>query len=290
MRHLFSVSVLLTVLYSVGYSQDTAHVKAGWNIIGSVKAGAVPEVLYTIPDSLITSSYWGYTPGVGYESTDTLINGTGYWVKAKSDGLIVFNNAPPIDSCKSRAFIYEGRLYHTVLIGEQCWMAENLDVGVMVLRVTEQTDNDTIEKYCYDNDPLNCALHGGLYLWDEAMQYTVTPGVQGICPPGWHLPTREEFETLAISVNGDGNTLKAVGQGSFSGVGTNTSGFSSLLSGFAYAGIDGFNSMDLYTYFFSSTEYDASYASIMHLYHAQNDIFLFNSTKQNGDSIRCLED
>jgi hypothetical protein len=83
----------------------------------------------------------------------------------------------------------------------------------MVTGVTAQTANDTIEKYCYNDDPLNCALYGGLYQWNEAMQWSTTPGTQGICPPGWHIPTYAEFQTLSSSVGGDGNALKAIGQG-----------------------------------------------------------------------------
>ena len=59
-------------------------------------------------------------------------------------------------------------------IGSQCWLRENLDVGTMVLGAQEQTDNGTIEKYCYDDNPANCATYGGLYQWNEAMQYDTT--------------------------------------------------------------------------------------------------------------------
>ena len=63
-------------------------------------------------------------------------------------------------------------------------MKENLNIGTLIENNTNQTDNDVIEKYCYD-----CNTYGGLYMWDEMMQYSSTPGVQGICPLGWHLPT-----------------------------------------------------------------------------------------------------
>jgi uncharacterized protein (TIGR02145 family) len=88
-----------------------------------------------------------------------------------------------------------------------------------------------IEKYCYDNLPANCDTYGGLYQWNEAMQYVQTEGAQGICPEGWHIPTLAEFQTLSSTVGGDGNALKAIGQGHDGGAGTNTSGFSALLGG-----------------------------------------------------------
>jgi len=281
--------ILLALQASSGYAQDSVQVFTGWNIIGSVKAGAIPEVLSTVPDSLITSSYFGYTPGVGYQSTDTLDNGTGYWVKARSDGLIVFHNAPPVDSCKSKAFIYEGKLYHTVLIGDQCWMAENLDVGMMILGDLNQTDNEILEKYCYGNDPLNCALYGGLYQWNEAMRFSTTAGTQGICPPGWHIPTYDDFETLSVSVGGDANSLKTVGQG-IGGGGTNTSGFSVLLTGYNYDH-GSFRSLGQLGQLWSSTEYNTSSVNALHFSGIRGDIYYtYDFLKDYGAGVRCLED
>ena len=63
------------------------------------------------------------------------------------------------------------------------------------------TDNGTMEKYCYNNEPDSCTKYGGLYQWDEMMQYTTQQGVQGICPPGWHLPTDEEWKVLEGAVD-----------------------------------------------------------------------------------------
>ena len=53
MRQYAALCILSLGLVSSGYPQDTVNVKTGWNIIGSVKAGAVPDVLTTIPDSII---------------------------------------------------------------------------------------------------------------------------------------------------------------------------------------------------------------------------------------------
>jgi uncharacterized protein (TIGR02145 family) len=230
-----------------------------------------------------------YTPGVGYRPADTLDNGVGYWVKANADGIVVFNNPPPIDSCKSQALIYQGKLYHTVKIGNQCWMAENLDVGVMIAGVNNQTDNDTIEKYCYDNDPANCALYGGLYQWNEAMQYSTSPGAQGICPTRWHIPTFAEYETLSSTVGGDGNALKNIGQGTGGGAGTNTSGFSALLAGVrSYDGY--FTNLGTNAYMWSSTEGNAALARTMTLYDYISSIGFYYDTKDKGFCIRCLKD
>lgn len=91
---------------------------------------------------------------------------------------------------------YEGQVYNTIQIFSQCWLKENLNVGTMIQGVDSADDNSIIEKYCYNNEPDSCTKYGGLYQWDEMMQYTTQQGVQGICPPGWHLPADEEWKVL----------------------------------------------------------------------------------------------
>jgi uncharacterized protein (TIGR02145 family) len=127
----------------------------------------------------------------------------------------------------SSTITYEGKVYHTVQIGNQVWLKENLDVGTMISGSQDATDNGIIEKYCYADSPANCITYGGLYQWDEAMRYVTNVGAQGICPTGWHIPAFSEIQILLASVNYDPKALKAIGQGN----GTNTSGFSFLLAG-----------------------------------------------------------
>ena len=181
---------------------------------------------------------------------------------------------------------YAGKIYNTVQIGSQCWLKENLDVGIMIDSMQNQTNNSTIEKYCYNNDPNNCNTYGGLYQWNEAMQYSRTPGTQGICPPGWHIPTMAEFQTLSMVVGGYGNALKALGQGTGSGAGTNKSGFSALLSGYRY-GSGTFEGLGNSTYFWSST--DGAY--FMYMFFNDNVInYGVSSNKEIGLCIRCVKD
>jgi uncharacterized protein (TIGR02145 family) len=97
---------------------------------------------------------------------------------------------------------YGGQTYNTVIIGDQCWMNENLNIGTSILGTNDQTDNSLIEKYCYDNDEDYCDDYGGLYQWDEAMQYTTTVGAQGICPDGWHIPSYAEVTDLYQYLDG----------------------------------------------------------------------------------------
>ena len=159
----------------------------------------------------------------------------------------------------------------------------------MILGSQNQQNNPVIEKYCYGDNETNCQLYGGLYQWNEAMQYVTTEGAQGICPTGWHIPTLAEFQTLSTTVGGDGNALKAVGQGSGAGAGTNTSGFSALLAGgrggngyFLYLGND--------AYFWSSSEYGATGAYGLLLSTNGSYIYLSGYYEEGGFSVRCLKD
>ena len=197
----------------------------------------------------------------------------------------------PTSPDTSPTITYSGKVYHTVKIGSQTWMKENLDVGAMIDSLQNPSNNGTIEKYCYGNDTANCNKYGGLYQWDEAMDYSTTNGAKGICPTGWHIPTRAEFDTLAAAVHNNSNSLKAVGQGAsqLGGAGTNTSGFSALLAGFRWH--DGhFDYLEAASTFWSSTEFNAPYADYLSLAHYGSSIFLSYSNREFGNSIRCIKD
>jgi len=196
---------------------------------------------------------------------------------------------------------YAGKVYNTVQIGTQCWLKENLDVGTQVNGSAIQTNNGTIEKYCYNDDPANCTTYGGLYEWAEAVAYTngaadltlanppLTGNVQGICPTGWHIPTNAEYQTLATAVSNNSNALKAVGQGTGAGSGTNTSGFSALLAGYCkYGGT--FLSLGGHAFFWSSTEQDAASADYMELIFDKSNINFISYGKGHGFSVRCTKD
>lgn len=111
-----------------------------------------------------------------------------------------FIHALYVDPCPSTVSDADGNVYSTTLIGNQCWMAENLNVGTKIDKEevdgSYQTDNGIKEKYCLWNSEDYCDEFGGLYQWDEAMQYVTDEGAQGICPDGWHIPTDEEWKTL----------------------------------------------------------------------------------------------
>ena len=206
-------------------------------------------------------------------------------------------------TCGTSTIIYAGQTYNTVQIGSQCWLKKNLNVGTIIAGSSDQTDNGLIEKYCYNDLESNCTTYGGLYQWAEAVQYkngatnTTSPSpaftwnVQGICPTGWHIPTQAEFQTLenSATVNNDGNTLKAIGQGTGSGVGTNMSGFSALLAG-RRTGDGTFYGLSNFTFYWGSTEGNSLTAYTMYLYYDGSGIGLYDNDKTYGFSVRCCKD
>lgn len=119
-------------------------------------------------------------------------------------------------------------------------MAENLNIGEMVRGRKDQSDDSKIERYCYDNDTLNCHYYGGLYQWAEMMQLPsecntkncadlIQPNHQGICPDGWRLLTYNDFY---IVIHSNGNTHGVEGARSTFGFGGyNTTGFSLVGAG-----------------------------------------------------------
>lgn len=185
---------------------------------------------------------------------------------------------------------YAGQIYNTIQIGRQCWLKENMNVGEMITYNKLQTDNGKIEKYCYADDSSNCTKYGGLYVWDEAMQYRQTENAQGICPQGWHIPAMAEiYDTLNAYTKGNGNLLKREDQGTGSGKGTNITGFSVLLAGYYLPKVSGFYHLNFATQFFSSKAYSTNCFGMLTSAESNsiNSIFV---TKSSGGSIRCLKD
>lgn len=205
----------------------------------------------------------------------------------------------------------DGNVYNTVQIGTQCWMKENLKVGTMINGSQEQTNNGIIEKYCYDNNESNCDTYGGLYQWNEMMQYITASGLQGICPEGWHLPTDAEWTTLtgyvssqpAYLCNSNTNyiakalaaTTHWLSRNGTCAVGNNlaannATGFMALPGGTYFANGLSFFNMSSYGYWWSSSQYDASSAWRRYLYNNSAQVTRNFNSKSGGFSVRCLKD
>ena len=176
----------------------------------------------------------------------------------------------------------DGQIYRTVKIGEQWWMAENLNYGDI-----QQTAEEDSSSYCYGNASANCEKYGRLYPWNVAM---------GICPEGWHLPDTTEWNTLFTAVGGEtsaGISLKAKDGWNSSwknnGYGSDSFGFSALLAGYRTDGGVYYASNNS-AGFWTSTEYASNRAYYMYLYYDYDSGKLNDDPKDYAYSVRCLKD
>jgi uncharacterized protein (TIGR02145 family) len=212
----------------------------------------------------------------------------------------------PVGTACGQPVSYAGESYPTVQIGTQCWFAKNLNVGTMIQEANDQTNNSTLEKYCYNNDPANCTTYGGLYQWAEAVQYQngasntaslFTPfmgNVRGICPTGWHLPSDAEWGTLETFLGGSsvaGGALKSTsGLWTSPNTGaTNSSGFSAL-PGSSRGSNGSFGSIGNVTFLWSSSESSSTNAIYRYLHAYNSNIYRSNGYKDAGFSVRCTQD
>lgn len=180
----------------------------------------------------------------------------------------------------------DGKIYRTVEIGNQTWMAENLNYL-------------TKDSYCFDDKQENCSMYGRLYTWEAA---------ESACPAGWHLPSKGEFVILMKAVGGflisegtredwddAGPKLKSGDRWAWndevgiSGNADDAFGFSAFPAGRRNAFGVG-TGMDYYAGFWSSTKYDSDSAYGMHLYSNFYYASLDTDVKYYGLSIRCLKD
>jgi uncharacterized protein (TIGR02145 family) len=222
-------------------------------------------------------------------------NGTSWDIGTNRDG----------QSCGS--VNYGGTTYNSVIIGMQCWMTQNLNIGTAILESQDQTNNTVIEKYCYNNSTANCDVYGGLYQWAEMVQYingatnttswspVPTGNLQGICPSGWHLPGDAEWSSLTTYLGGEsvaGGKMKETGTTHWltpnTGA-TNSSGFTALPGGYRYTDGNPYF-LPLGGYFWSASDYAAPHAWGRYLYYTNAGVFRNYYIKSYGYSVRCLRD
>lgn len=191
---------------------------------------------------------------------------------------------------------YDGRSYRTVLIGTQCWMKDNLNIGKWTDQgqLQKQTNNGVIEKYCYGNDFTNCDQWGGLYQWDEMMQYVQTANAQGICPTGWHIPSSQDWKTLIRYLGGEslaGGKIKYTGSNGWAtpNVGAdNSSGFTALPGGYFDYMAQRWHNQYSNGYFWSSETITKSTAVAMMVSSDRGDLDLYEEFMPSALSVRCI--
>ena len=226
---------------------------------------------------------------------------------------------------------YDGNVYNTVLIGSQCWMKENLktthysdgwpiehgsslSVGEMYVDFLYDYVHDAYYYYPGNNNSIeNVDDYGLLYnakalMRESSLSDSVPSGVQGVCPEGWHVPIRAEWEVLSAYVNSQAEYLcsgysnKAVADSigwasndeacspGYNPLDNNSSGFSARPAG-VYSGSSYANG---YATFWSSTLYCYIYGKITlavwEFGNNKSNPVITNVDARQGRSVRCLRD
>lgn len=199
------------------------------------------------------------------------------------------------------------KVYRTIVIGNQTWMAQNLNY------VTQNSfaDNE-VSSWCYENNSENCSKYGRMYNWNAAVGKTddecgykqvcgVGEGVQGVCPDGWHVPSSTEWQNLFDAVGGmenAGTALKskkgwAPPMVGLDGNGEDDFGFA-VLPGGDY-NISQFYGEGTYTQFWSSSEvgseyvFGPDYAYNYLFYSTHSNVVVDNYDKFFAFYIRCVK-
>ncbi|WP_297701171.1 fibrobacter succinogenes major paralogous domain-containing protein [uncultured Fibrobacter sp.] len=204
----------------------------------------------------------------------------------------------------------DGKVYRTVQIGDQIWMAENLNYADSV-----KTPSLLERSWCYDNKTENCDVAGRLYTWAAAIDYVAlcdngngvncgdgvpTKKVRGICPSGWHLPRYagddDEFYILYIAAGEKtaGKALKSqIGWEYYSNeyIGTDTFGFSGIPAGYRTSS-GNFTAAGHFAYFHTtagSTD-GLSFTHPEYLYYGSDGMGMERLNTSAAYSVRCIKD
>ena len=212
---------------------------------------------------------------------------------------------------------YDGNIYNTVKIGNQCWLKENLRTTSYadgtVISMGTSTSTTVPYRYAPNNDTSNVPVYGYLYNWEAVMKNSSSSnanpnGVQGVCPLGWHVPSNAEWTELTNFIRGQSefvcgsnNTNIAKTLASTTGwnssvndcavgnnlLSNNITGFSALPAGYYANNYYGYGNS---AYYWSATNYSSSDAYQRSLYYDNANVTTPYYGKYEGASVRCLRD
>jgi uncharacterized protein (TIGR02145 family)/uncharacterized repeat protein (TIGR02543 family) len=270
----------------IPYSVTVSSVGAGASNNGSYVAGTTVTITAgTAPSGYVFKNWTTTSGGVTFANANSA---TTTFIMPTNTVTVTANFVTGITDVR------DGKTYRTVKIGSQTWMAENLNYQPL-----------TGNSWCYNNSTDNCNKYGRLYDWSTAMGISTSYNSQmwwdgsdvkrqGVCPTGWHLPSRSEWDTLVTYAGGDvaGKKLKSQsGWNSYSGISsTDEYGFSALPGGlrngsrgdfYDYAGKNGF--------WWTATE-SFNYAYNEDIDYRTDFVGEIGNLKSEGFSVRCLED
>lgn len=216
-------------------------------------------------------SSWSDIAGVTGDSVLYGMTVSGYYRSAVTDGTCNPVYSAPLQfivhafACGDSLIDFrDNKKYPTVQIGSQCWLAAHLDYGVMIQGTTAASDNGVPEKYCYGNTTGGCDTYGALYSWNEAMNYSLIPGAQGLCPDGWHIATDDEWIALEVQLGMDpsaaqqANAWRGTDQGTQLKEG-GSSGMNIKAGGGMWAG-GSFNFAGMMNYTWTSSPYSTDFS------------------------------
>ena len=203
---------------------------------------------------------------------------------------------------------YQGYDYATVLIGEQCWFAENLrsesyeNGDAIPAGLSDSQWNNTSsgavavygegnsDCYNYSPDGDACDEAWSLSEYGRFYNWYAVDDARGLCPSGWHVPTDGEWTVLTDHLGGEsvaGGQMKTTYGWIPGGNGTNSSGFSGLPGG--YRSNDGyFNLAGSYGYWWSSSPFGS--LAWYRVLGNDEDVFRNSNSLRYGFSVRCVRD
>jgi len=239
-------------------------------------------------------------------STELITQESGILEVPDAGRTVTFQFATNIPCHGMQTVEYGGQVYKTIQIFSQCWMKENMNVGKMILHDSLMSNNGIIEKYCYEDREDSCLKYGGLYYWDEMMQYSFQQGAQGICPPSWHVPTDEDWKVLEGAADSEygigspecdmewesrgldaGTNLRSSTGWSGGNNGSNLYGFAALAAG-SYLSYWLFDKVGQYSHLWTSTKDDPEYAKYRYLDYTDPGIYRRHSGLDYEISVRCV--
>ncbi|MDB4493811.1 fibrobacter succinogenes major paralogous domain-containing protein [Flavobacteriales bacterium] len=276
----------------------------------SLYAEAIDEwwVFEVYSDTLLT--YLCENPGCMDPTAD---NYDPYVVE--DDGSCTYSGSGPFECGGDSTVTFDGYTYDLVVIGDQCWFAENLRTehysnGDPVLDGSSAEDweayyaDSTAAQTIYGSnysymtvaDSTNLAQTGRLYNW-----YAVNDE-RGLCPSGWHVPTDGEFMTLEMELGmsesdanafdnrgtNQGEQMKSSAFDVPAWNGTNTSGFSGLHGGFRARYYSGQGNE--IAYFWTSTKSTIDQSFTRYLYTGDSQVIREDQDFRIGLSVRCVRD
>lgn len=266
---------------------DEGHLRVsllGYDLMGRPRSGSSANLLPSGTPSGISAR--AATSGI--DTFQYLWNGKRFLrdtASASRSGIVAI-----FDTTANDSIIYgwlsdsrDTQLYRTVTIGTQTWMAQNLNY---------QVDSS----WCYGNADSNCTKYGRLYQWAAAMglsssynsvlwQGADSAQHQGVCPSDWHVPTDTEWGTLLAYAGADSARIRLSSTSYY--MGTDAYGFSVLSAGDRYGG-GAFSGLGHESYFWSSSEFDASVPLTRGFYYHDANVWRYIGYKPYGCSLRCI--